>query len=728
MHLAPLIRDLAVILGAAGLASLVFRRIKQPVVLGYLLAGILVGPHTPPYSFISDMPNVKVWAELGVIFLMFSLGLEFSFRKLMRVGAPASMAGLFEISLMLGLGYACGRALGWNFHDSLFLSSMVAISSTTIILKAFDEFGLKSHRFAELVLGMLIVEDLAAILLLVALGTIAGTEGFSAWLLMGSAGKLVLVIGAWFLIGYFAVPRFVKHVGRVGNDEVLTVTSIALCLGLVAVAAAFNYSVALGAFIMGSILAESIEVHRIETLVKPLRDIFAAIFFVSVGTMIEPSVVVHYWKAILLITGVVVSGKIVGAGLGSLATGQTLRTSTQVGFSLAQIGEFSFIIAGLGISLKVTSDFVYPIGVSVSLLTTFLTPQMIRVAPRVARWIESVMPERVVTFLHAYNAWAEERRSGRAGKAGSTQKPLRWILNALAVTLVFVGAAEGVRPLLRDIGQNESWQSAVCWAGAMLLCAPFLWGMLMSARSTLLTLVLVGLLSLEFFGARLIVTVLGFTMLLLFTVFHKRLSGNLEATYYWLEKQFLAPFHDKESKDKGATRPELAPWDAHLTALRVHPNADFAGKRLGELGLRNRLGINVVAIHRGERTIVPPHPEEHLAPFDELLVLGTDEQIGLVRAKIEKRSEGLVPGMPLGEYKLTKVRVGAGAEVVGRSIRNAGVREKFKSIVVGVERGSQRIINPDSNLEIEARDALWIVGEPGTLREIAVAFGRGAEG
>lgn len=598
MHLAPLIRDLAVILGTAGIVTLIFQRIRQPVVLGYLVAGMIIGPHTPPMPLVTDIPNIQIWAELGVIFLMFSLGLEFSFRKLARVGVSASFTATLEVVLMLSLGFGCGKLLGWSTIDSLFVGAMLSISSTTIILKALDEFGLKTRRFAELVLGVLIVEDLFAILILVGLSTFTGTDAFEPMLVVRSGVKLALAVGSWFAVGYFLLPRFMKYAGRVGSDEMVTILSMGLCLTLVAVAAALHYSVALGAFIMGSILSESTEVHRIEKLIKPIRDVFAAVFFVSVGMLIDPSSIGTHFKAILFISVVTILGKILSTGLGALATGQTLKTSTQVGFSLAQIGEFSFIIAGLGVTMKVTSDFIYPVGVAVSLITTFLTPYLIQLAEPFASRLEARLPPRTREFLAQYVALLNKPRS--------TNK--RWVEFQRLLTKIFQLRAE------------ETDSAEV-----------------------------------------------------------------------------------------------LAPWDAHLVKLRVHPNAPFVRKNLIEIGLRNRIGINIVAIHRGDETIVAPDPSETLNAHDELLVLGTDDQIEKARGWIEIRNKDLPIGKPLSSYQLKNILVTDESSLKERSIREAGIREKYRAIVVGVERGGKRSINPNSDYVIRSGDILWLVGDPATL-------------
>lgn len=741
MHLPALIHDLAVILGVAGLVTLLFQRIRQPVVLGYIIAGIIVGPFTPPFPLVKDLPNIRTWADLGIVFLMFSLGLEFSFRKLARVGISAGITAGFEVSFMLALGFLTAMALGWPSTDGLFLGAMLSISSTTIIIKALDELKLKTRRFAEMIFGVLIVEDLVAILVLVALSTIAGSSSFSTLALLGAAGKLALVVGGWFVTGYFLVPRFVRYVGLHGSDEMLTVVSISLCLALVVFAAHFDYSVALGAFIMGSILAESSESHRIEELIRPLRDVFAAVFFVSVGMLIDPRLLRENLGAVLLISLVTVAGKIVSTTLGALITGQTLRTSVQVGFGLAQIGEFSFIIASLGMALKVTSPALYPIAVAVSIITTFTTPYLIRVSHRAAVALEARLPARLREGLTRYAVWTQGRQANGERRKYFYRALFKWALNGLMVTVIFT--------LTRDLALPRLPSPDLGWGLAVLVSAPFTWAMLAAFKGfrfeengpqdaegedlvppsrarapgggTLFafrfaSLGWIGLLSAEFFPLRTALTITAAMLFGLSLLFYRR----LESSYHWFERRFLSTFEagDKSSKRTDVLR-GLAPWDAHLIRLKVHPNADIVLKRIADSRLRVDFGLNIVAIQRGLRTIVAPRPDEMILPKDELLVLGTDEQVENVRPRIEKP-----PGLgerfkELSGYEMRSVEVQEGAGLSGKTIRSSGIRETFGAMVVGLERGNRRIINPESDFVLEAGDRLWIVGDKDGLDRLA---------
>ncbi|OFZ03748.1 MAG: hypothetical protein A2070_13400 [Bdellovibrionales bacterium GWC1_52_8] len=738
-QLPPLIRDLALILAVAGIVTLIFQKLRQPVVLGYIVAGTLVGQSLLPYAQIVDRPSIATWAQLGVIFLMFSLGLEFSFRKLARVGVSAALTAIIEVSVMNLLGFGAGRLLGWSTMECFFLGAMISISSTTILVRALDEMNLKTRRFAEMIFAILIVEDLIAILILVALSTFSSTQGSLASLassassggasLLVAFGKLILVIGAWFATGYFLVPRFVKYVGRVGTNEMLTIVSVALCLGLVVFSGYFEYSVALGAFIMGSILAESTESFRIQERIEPLRDLFAAVFFVSVGMMIDPVTLWNYKGTILALTLLTVGGKVMGATLGGLLTGQTLRTAVQVGFGIAQIGEFSFIIAGLALTLN-ASEFIYPVAVAISVLTTFTTPYMIRVSHKFAVKLENRLPVGVRTVLVQYVNWVQERAADTATKKVFYRLLFKWALNGLLVTAMFftIGALSGGIPT--GASTYELGRGLGAWLLAMLVSSPFVWAMLNSFQtyhSTLppgavlllmrfLTLIWIGFLSPRFLPLKYVFLLSATFTLMLFFFFR----SHLERSYEWFEKRFLATFDtiQKTPAPRDLIR-HLAPWDAHLVRLKVHPNSTFVLKTIAQANLRSRAGINVVVLQRGLKSIVAPKPDELILPKDELLVLGTDEQLESVRAAIEKP-----PGLAnrfsaTHQYEQTPVRVTDGSPLIGKSIRESGIRETFGAMVVGLERAEARLINPNSDMKIQLGDTLWLVGEKDELGKLS---------
>ena len=739
MHLAPLIVDLAVILGVAGVMSFIFQKIKQPVVLGYIIAGVICGPFTPG-KLITDVPSIQTWAELGVVFLMFTLGLEFSFRKLLSVGVTAVVGASCEVFFFLIVGYAIGHFLGWSPMDSIFLGAMLAISSTTIIIKALDELKLKNHRFASLIFGILIVEDLFAILLLVALTTVATSDTFSIMSLLSAGLNLALVVGGWFITGYFVVPRIMSYISKNGNDEMLTLVSIGLCLLLVVLASHLGYSPALGAFIMGSILAETVILERIEELTSPFKDLFGAIFFVSIGMLIDPNIMWEYKGTIALLCVVTVLGKIISTSFGSLLSGQSFKNSMQVGMGLAQIGEFSFIIASLGVSLNAISNKLYPIGVAVSLVTTFTTPYLIKYSGRIADGMESKLPEGLKKMMNRYMIWSEYRRSGAGKNKDIFLLIARWLANGIIVSFIFNFSLTTLAPKVRfDSEALNKWSSLFAWLLTLIISSPFIWGMIFTSRKNylrirkernifkaiivlsfpILTAVWVGYLSTKYFSLRYILPVTTLVVIIVYLSLYRK----LEYYYKWFERTFLETFDNKKDGHghEGSAPhilPNLAPWDYHLVNIEVHPNANLVNKTLLSAQLRNKYGINIVAIQRGMETIVAPKPHEVILPMDTLIVLGTDSQLDMARPDLEipKNIASKFPSS--ANYRLRHLKLSEKSPILGLSIRQSGIREKYHAMVVGIERDHSRIINPDTDFTMNENDTLWVVGENSTLDKL----------
>src|SRR5213592_4808358 len=428
------LKALTIVLGVAAVTTVVFQRLRQPVVLGYIIAGLIVGPHVP-IPLVADSAVVRTLSELGVILLMFSLGLEFSIRKLVQVGPTAGLTAVLQSSIMVWLGYVVGQLFGWTTLESLFTGAVIAISSTTIIAKAFDEQRV-TGRLGEIVVGILVVEDLIAILLMAILTAIASGSGLSAGPLAATIGRLAAFLVGLVAVGMVLVPRAVRAVNRLKRRETTLVASIGLCFGVALLAQAFGYSVALGAFIAGSLVAESGEEQQVVRLVEPVRDVFAAVFFVSVGMQIDPALVARHWPAVAVLTAVVVLGKVLGVSLGAFLTGAGMRTSVQAGMSLAQIGEFSFIIAALGLSLQATREFLYPVAVAVSALTTLLTPWMIRASDSIAAWVDRKLPKPLQTFAVLYSSWLEELRGRRP--ADTALADVRRLLRSLVLDAALI--------------------------------------------------------------------------------------------------------------------------------------------------------------------------------------------------------------------------------------------------------------------------------------------------
>jgi CPA2 family monovalent cation:H+ antiporter-2 len=730
-QLAPLIYDLAVMLGSAGIVVLIFQRIRQPVVLGYLVAGMIVGPYTPPHALVNDIANIQILSELGVIFLMFSLGLEFSFHKLRRVGFSASVIGLIEVLMMVVIGYVAGLALGWTHYDSLFLGAALSISSTTIIIKAIDELGLKTKRFAELIFGVLIVEDLLAILLLVALSTIVVTKNVFSFDIMFAGVKLMLVVGGWFLVGYFILPPLFKRIGNYISQETLTIISVALCLTLVCAAANFHYSTALGAFIMGSILAETVLIHRIEELIKPIRDIFAAVFFISIGMLINPVVIWQNWPVVLLISVLTVGGKIISTSAAAILTGQSLNTSVRTGFGMAQIGEFSFIIAGLGISLSVTTDKLYPLIVAVSAITTFTTPYLIRLSGYISTLLEQRLPKRTRYMLDSYTAWVYRAQSSSQTSPFMRTIAMRIIVNGIIVAIIFAMVDYLVFHKYFVLSEDSVAYNVISLLVSLCIAAPFIWGMLFSYKNIklpeyartklnpavflvwLITLSEIAILGILYFHTWITVIV----FLVIGIVFFGFSYKQLERSYNWLEATLVENLKNKENDDQ-LRYAELAPWDTHLVEVEVGENSPFAGKTLSEGQIRQQYGVNIVAICHGARVIPAPRGEEKIISHDRLIVLGNDQQLDAFKKQIEARTRDQLPHSFLAHFSLKPFLVQSFHPFVGKTIRDSKIRESVNGLVAGLERENERILNPDPDTVLQVDDLLLLVGESEKIKQI----------
>ena len=480
MHAISFIQDLAVIMLVAGVVTILFQRFKQPVVLGYIVAGFIIGPHTPPFGLIHDEETIKTLAELGVIFLMFCLGLEFSLRKLFKVGATAFIAAFMEITLMIWIGYEIGRWFDWNTMDSLFLGAILAISSTTIIVKALNDLKMKNERFAQLIFGVLIVEDILGIGIIALLSSIAVSGSVSPEEVFSTVGKLSLFMIVALVIGILLVPRVLAYVARFESNEMLLITVLGLCFGFCLLVVKLEYSMVLGAFLIGAIMAESRQLLKIERLIEPVRDLFSAIFFVAIGLMLDPAILLEYALPIVVITIAVVLGKMLSCGLGAFIAGNDGRTSLRVGMGLSQIGEFSFIIAALGMTLQVTSSFLYPVAVAVSVLTTLMTPYLIRAADPLSLKLAQVVPGRLSRVLGLYGEWL--RSIQPQGEGALLAAMIRKILLqvgvnlALVIAIFFAGGyfAPRIGRYLQGWILEPSWQKGMIWGAALLLSLPFL--------------------------------------------------------------------------------------------------------------------------------------------------------------------------------------------------------------------------------------------------------------
>jgi len=729
-HLPQIITDLGLILAVAAITTLIFKKIKQPVVLGYIIAGVLVGPHISLTPTVTDEEGVKTLSEMGVIFLLFSLGLEFSFKKLAQVGASASITGLVEIILMIAIGFGVGQLLGWSFIDCLFLGAILSMSSTTIIMRAFDELGAKTKRFASLVFGVLILQDLVAILLLVLLSTIAVSQQFAGGELLMQILKLGFFLILWFLGGIFFVPTFLKRTTKLLNDETLLIFCIGMCLLMVMLAVRVGFSAALGAFIMGSILAETTQAERIEHLIKSVKDLFAAVFFVSVGMMIDPQVILDYSVPILIVSLVTLVGKFTTSALGALLSGQSLKNAVQTGMSLGQIGEFSFIIASLGVSLKVTSDFLYPIAVAASAVTTFTTPYLIKISGPAYSRLEKILPEKWVRSLNRYSSGTQQLSAYSDWKKLLHAYALNLIIHSVILVAIIILSDTYLAPVIQEtVGDDISFTNIFTVVVILILMAPFIWALAIRRvqreayshlwlnrklnRGPLIALELVrimvailhvGILLSVFLSTA--VAILSALAVMIFAIIIFR--HKLQAFYDRIEKHFLFNLNARENR-KLAT-PAIVPWDAHLAEFKVLPESDLIGKPLQELALREKFGINVALVERGKKMIITPGRDEKIFPGDILSVIGTDEQLGKLRTLLEETT------VPDEEQKTVHIRlktftISESSPLRNKTIRQSNIRETVKALIVGVERNGERVLNPESTFKFESGDTVWIVGD-----------------
>jgi len=738
-HLPALIIDLALILGAAGITTLIFRRLKQPVVLGYILAGLLVGPNFSLFPTISDIEGVKIWAEIGVIFLLFSLGLEFSFKKLAQVGGSAGITGAWEITIMMGLGYLAGTLLGWPFMDRIFLGGIIAISSTTIIFRAFDELGLKTRQFTGLVMGILVVEDLVAIILLVLLSTLALTKSFAGSEMLFAILKLLFFLVLWFLSGIFILPTLLKKASKWLNSETLLIGAIALCLGMVVLADRVGFSAALGAFIMGSILSETLYGEKIELLIAPVKNLFGAIFFVSVGMLINPALLLQYAGPVLLLTFLVITGKLFNVTIGALIAGKPLRQAVQAGASMTQIGEFSFIIATLGVSLNVTGDYLYPIAVGVSVITTFTTPYLIKLADPLSLFLIKNLPKAWVKSLNNYSAGTQTIKSESEWRIVTQAYGKLVLTNSVIIIALILLSRYYLQPVFHSLFTSEWLAEVIVALVTMGAMAPFIWALMAKKQHriayrtlwldskynhgplvtleifrNLLGIVFVSALLRQFFPLlpSLIGTVV--IMAIVFVVFKKR----LDEFYHRIEDRFISNLNEKENQPP--QQRSLTPWDAHLSRIKIGTFGSFLGETLEALRWRELFGINIAFIERGNKLIYAPARFEKLYPYDEIGVIGTDIQLQKFIQRVEaKQEEDNIPvDVMVDQISLEKLVVDENNGLRGQTIRESGIREKTKGLVVGIERGGERLLNPSSDTVFEWADVVWLVGDKHRIREL----------
>lgn len=744
-ELAPLIIDLALILICAGAMTLLFKKLKQPLVLGYIVAGFLASPHFVLIPSVIDVGNIKTWADIGVIFLLFALGLDFSFKKILKVGGPAIIAALTIIFGMVFMGILVGSAFGWKHMDSIFLGGMIAMSSTTIIYKAFEDLGLLKKQFTSLVLSVLILEDVLAVVLMVMLSTMALSHNLESEELLFSILKLFFFLVLWFVVGIYVIPLFLRRFRKLMNQETLLVVSLALCFGMVVMAAKTGFSAAFGAFLMGSILAETVEAESISTLVKPVKDLFGAIFFVSVGMMVDPALIVEYALPIIVITLVVIIGQATFGTLGVLLSGRTLKTAIQSGFCLTQIGEFAFIFASLGVSLKVTSNFLYPIVVSVSVITVFLTPYMIRYAEPVYNLIDRHLPNRWQILLNKYASGSFTVGSENYWKKYLIDIVRISVVYSIVVVAVIILSFQFLVPLCRNIFPGL-WGNLLSALITVLLISPFLRAIMIKKNhsieyttlwnessgnrapllASILVRILVAIVFVMFVLTRLfrlsVGLVFGMALLIIVVMIYSR---RLKRQSILIERTFFKNLHSREMREKylGQQPPDYAgnllSKEMHLADYVIPGETEWAGKTLAELNFGKKYGVHVVSILRGKKRINIPKAHNRIFPQDKIEVIASDSELAVFEQDLSKAVQVVDEDtIENSEMILRQFLIVEDSPFLGKSLKESGIREQYHCLIAGVEKQDGKLHEPCTSVPFALGDILWIVGEKNDVYKV----------
>ena len=743
-----LVKDLALILMVAGVVTLIFKRLKQPLVLGYIVAGFLVSPHMPYTVSVMDETDIQTWADIGVIFTLFSLGLDFSFKKIVKMGASPILACIVIVFCLMMLGISVGHGFGWDRMDCIFLGGMLAMSSTTIIYKAFDDMGLRQQKFASMVMSVLILEDILAIVMMVMLSAIAGGSNPDGEQMISSVLRIGFFLVLWFIVGIFAIPLFLRSVRKLINGETLLVVSLGLCCGMAVLSTKVGFSSAFGAFVMGSILAETIEAEKIIKLVEPVKNLFGAIFFVSVGMLVDPKILVEYAVPILALVGTILVGQAIFGTFGFMLGGESLKSAMRCGFSMAQIGEFSFIIASLGLSLGVISNFLYPVVVAVSVITTFLTPYMIRLALPSYQLMEKHLPCKFINILNHF-----------AMSHPSTQQQSKWkslirqmvintvaysILSAATIAMMFTF----VLPLMRNLlpGWQLHWYAnALTGLLTVVLISPFLRAIVMKKNHSpewkrlwvessinriplLFTIVVRYIIALAFifyiinylsrFTSALIVCIGAVVVLLMVA------SRRIKKRSIVMERLFI---HNLRSRDiaaqvNGEKRPlyagHLLDRDIHISEIEVPEDSTWCGKSLKELHLRERFGIDMSSIRRGSQRLNIPNGDTVIFPGDKLQIIGNDDQNHKFAQALTSELAPEDVDIEKREMKLRQLIISGGSEFLGKTLIESGIRDKYNCMVVGLEEGRENLTRVLPTRVFKKGDIIWLVGEEADLQKI----------
>ena len=737
-----LISDLALILILGAIATVIFKMLKQPLVLGYIVAGFLASPNFALLPSVAVEANIEFWAQIGIIVLLFSLGLEFSFKKVIDVGGSAIITALIIVLGMMSLGFVVGKFLGYGLVNSIFLGGMISMSSTTIILKALTDLNMRQRRFVPMTFAVLIVEDLFAVVMMVILSSVALNNSVHGGEMLGSILKLSFFLIMWFTVGIFMIPTLFKRFKRYISDEQMLIIAMGLCFAMVLFSVNSGFSAALGAFVMGSILAGTIEAERIERLISSVKDLFGAVFFISVGMMVNPSVITQHWSVIALLAVVVIVGMIVFGTFGMLATGQPLKLAMESGFSLTQIGEFSFIIATLGTGLGVLDKSIYPIIVAVSVITTFTTPFFIKQAVPCYNALLKILPKNWTRLLEGYSQNATESESSetnRLWRSIGSRFITRLIIYSVVIFALIVMSRTYLMPfILKYMGEN-AWGRLTCVVVTLVIILPLIISVIMpvvkrsekqqlveaSGSVSYVPIVVMAIISIvislifvmsvlngvyssavSVVSAILLVAAAIFLISMLPTPVRRRISS--------IEKRFISNINERENRRTGHENNLVS--DLHLAYMTVGHDCPFVGDRLRNLDLRTRYNINLVNIQRAGKLHPVPSGEMRLFPGDVLGVIGTEEQIQRLLPLVE--AQGIRDESPNPEVKFTHFAITRNSPIVGVMLENTRLREDYGALLVAVQRGEDNYISPTPDLTFAAGDILWIVGNPKQLSRL----------
>ena len=743
-----LVNDLALILVVAGIVTLLFKKLKQPLVLGYVVAGFLVSPHMPYTASVVDSESIHLWSDLGVMFLLFSLGLDFSFKKILKMGASPIISTCTIIFCMSMLGMFVGNLFGWARMDCIFLGGMLAMSSTTIIYKAFDDLGLRQQQFAGRVMSVLILEDILAIVMMVLLSAIASGKDLGGGEMLGSVWQIVFFLVLWLVVGIFAIPIFLRRVRYLINNEVLLIVSLGLCCAMAVFSTKVGFSSAFGAFIMGSILAETIEAEKIIKLVEPVKNLFGAIFFVSVGMLVDPKILVEYALPIFILVMTILLGQAIFGTFSFMLGGESLKSAIRCGFAMAQIGEFSFIIASLGLSLGVIGDFLYPVVVAVSVITTFLTPYMIRFATPVYAHLEKRLPNKLIRSMNHLSM----NQAGEQGSSLWKQLLSQMAMNTIVYSILSVAAIllmfTFVLPFIQRLLPGDDlliYANIITGLLTILIISPFLRAMVMKKnkseewkalwaesnrnRLPLMFTVLVRVIiavcfifyichRLTHFANALIITI-GFIFVGLIV-----LSRWIKKRSISLERLFILNLRsrDIEAQVHGKKRPlyegKLLDRDIHIADFEIPTNSGWMGQTLKQLNLGQKYGVHVSSILRGGWRLNIPDGDYVIFPNDILQVIGSDAQFSTFRQALEDSLIGEDPDLESREMKLRQMIIGSDSPFIGKTLIESKIRDLYSCMVVGLEEGKESLSPFRPNRKFEEGDIIWVVGEEESLNEL----------